>query len=206
MQNLAGRLHVLQHPALQPHPAVWQIAPKPDELAVFPEFRDEPGVFGLGPDVHGITHGLGRGRISLTVMERILLVSGTEKTSRQQQAQDQSRRERADGPKRAGTNDGYKHGGIMNSGARDVKMIIYSGSARDPPPMAFWSVRNRFSHRKPACSQRPRNGEAAFPPAPARGGSGGPLRRRGLRRRRDRSLPNRRQGVSTIVNSRTISV
>ena len=58
MQNLAGRFHIFEGPALKPHAAVGEIVMEPDELAVFPEFRDEIAVLRLGLELHAVAYRL----------------------------------------------------------------------------------------------------------------------------------------------------
>lgn len=102
MQNLAGRFHIFEGPALKPHAAVGEIVMEPDELAVFPEFRDEIAVLRLGLELHAVAYRL-FGRVGGFIghrlqHRRILLVPRTEKAAGQQQTQGESHRIRADRP------------------------------------------------------------------------------------------------------------
>ena len=100
MQNLAGRFHIFEGPALKPHAAVGEIVMQPDKLAVLPKFRNKIAVLRVGLEPYAVAYRLfgGIGSLIGHGLQRILLVPRTEKAAGQQQTQGESHCIRTDRP------------------------------------------------------------------------------------------------------------
>ena len=100
MQNLAGRFHIFEGPALKPHAAVGEIVMQPDKLAVLPKFRNKIAVLRVGLELHAVAYRLlaGLGASSVMGCSVSCLFPEPKKAAGQQQAQGESHCIRTDRP------------------------------------------------------------------------------------------------------------
>ena len=151
MQNLAGRFHIFEGPALKPHAAVRGDRHVARQAGCSPEVpkQDRRSAGRTGALRCSVSSFGGIGSLIGHGLQRILLVPRTEKAAGQQQAQGESHCIRTDRPIPENRTDslaapwtkyGYEHDGIMNSGATDVKMIISTGRSVSPAQTGSLSV------------------------------------------------------------------